>query len=73
MSVEKNFFDWDMKMRRFKHIEEQKSRKDTYQSPLLADWEKNPIIVNIKHPRLQKTKLQKKKKKKKKTTTTTPP
>ena len=51
-------------MRRFKHIEEQKSRKDTYQSPLLADWEKNPIIVNIKHPRLQKTKLQKKKKKK---------
>ena len=57
-------------MRRFKHIEEQKSRKDTYQSPLLADRKKkNPIIVNIKHPRLQKTKLQKKKK----TTTTTPP
>ena len=40
MSAEKNFFDQDMKMWRFKHIEEQKSRKDTCQSPPLAIREK---------------------------------
>ena len=54
MSAEKNFFDWDMKMRRFKHIEEQKSRKDTYQSPLLADRKKKSNNCKYKTPKITK-------------------